>query len=95
MARTDLDDFVGRYRAGHRAERAESERFRRFPLAILLARDKINLDLFWLKDDALDDPDLLPPPEEAAAEIVEALESALDRFRRVAAALGEDPGSPR
>jgi hypothetical protein len=35
--------------------------------------DKTNLHVFWLKDDALEDPDLLPPPDEAAAEIVEGL----------------------
>lgn len=87
MTRADLDDFVANYRSGRRFERVEGERFRRFPLAGLLARDKVNLDIFWLKDDALDDPDLLPPPDEVAAEIVESLEIALDRFRRVAAAL--------
>jgi hypothetical protein len=38
--------------------------------------------------DAVDDPDLLPPPEEVAAEIVENLETALERFRRVTATLG-------
>jgi hypothetical protein len=26
----------------------------------LIARDKVNLDIFWLKNDTLDDPDLLP-----------------------------------
>jgi hypothetical protein len=52
---------------------------------------KVNLDIFWLKDHALDDPDLLPPPDEVAAEIVESLEAALDRFRNVAKALGEGP----
>ena len=89
MVRSDLDDFVASYRAGRpRSERRESERFRRYPLADLLARDKVNLDLFWLKDDALDDPDLLPPPDEVAAEIVESLQAALERFRGVAAALG-------
>jgi len=36
-----------------------------------------NLDIFWLKDDSFDDPDLLPPPDEIAAEIVESLETAL------------------
>jgi type I restriction enzyme M protein len=59
-----------------------------FGYADLVARDKANLDIFWLKDDALDDPDLLPPPEEVAAEIVENLETELERFRRVAAAMG-------
>jgi type I restriction enzyme M protein len=58
-------------------------RFRRFAHAELMARDEINLDIFWLKDDTLDDPDLLPPPDE----IVENLEAALYRFRRVALSL--------
>ncbi len=92
MTGRDLADFVDRYRPARRAERVESDRFRRYPLDVLLARDKVNLDLFWLKDDTLDDPDLLPPPEEIAAEIADALETALDRFRSVAAALGNDAG---
>lgn len=45
------------------------------------------VDIFWLKDHALDDPDLLP--DEAAAETVESLETALERFRNAAKALGE------
>jgi hypothetical protein len=45
------------------------------------------LFLIWLKDDSLDDPDLLPAPDEIVAEIVESLEAALDRFRKVAANL--------
>jgi type I restriction enzyme M protein len=49
-----------------------------------MARDKINLDISWLKDDTLDDPDLLPPPDEIAAEIFENLEAALERLRKVA-----------
>ena len=52
-----------------------------------MARDKLDLDIFWLKDDALDDPDLLPPPDEVAAEVVESLEAALASFRSVAAKL--------
>ena len=92
MVRADLDDFVACYRSGRRFEREESGKFRRFPLQALLARDKVNLDLFWLKDHALDDPDLLPPPDEVAAEIVESLQTALDRFRNVSSALGEEPG---
>jgi len=87
MVRADLSDFVTCYAGGDRRKRRESERFRRFAYADLVARDKVNLDIFWLKDDALDDPDLLPPPEEVAAEIVENLEAALERFRRVAGVL--------
>jgi type I restriction enzyme M protein len=91
MVRADLHDFIACYRSGHRSKREESEKFKRFPLETLLARDKVNLDIFWVKDHALDDPDLLPPPDEVAAEIVESLELALDRFRNVAKALGEGP----
>jgi type I restriction enzyme M protein len=87
MTAADLRDFVETYRSGHRHEREEGERFRRYSLDALLARDKVNLDIFWLKDDTLDDPDLLPPPDEVAAEIVENLQTAIDRFRSVAATL--------
>lgn len=48
---------------------------------------KLNLDIFWLKDDGHIDPDSLPSPDEVAAEIVENLEAALERFRRVAVEL--------
>jgi len=87
MTRADLDDFVACYRSGQVYERKETERFRKFALDALMARDKLNLDIFWLKDDALDDPDLLPPPDEVAAEVVESLEAALASFRSVAAKL--------
>ena len=66
--------------------------FRRFDYDTLTKRDKINLDILWLKDDSLDDPDLLPPPDEIAAEIVESLEAALDRFRKVTASLSPTSG---
>lgn len=87
MTKGDLLDFIEFYRSRRLRERKEAERFRRFPLETLLARDKVNLDIFWLKDDTLDDPDLLPPPDEVAAEILESLQTAIDRFRGVAAAL--------
>ena len=93
MKRADLVDFVACYSAGNRRKRRESERFRKFAYADLIKRDKINLDIFWLKDDTLDDPDLLPPPDEIAAEIVESLEAALERFRKVAARLQGTNGS--
>lgn len=80
MTRADLDDFVACYQSGRRHERTETDRFRHFAPSEIIARDKINLDICWLKDDTLDDPDLLPLPDE----IVESLEAALDRFRRVA-----------
>jgi len=86
MTPADLNDFVACYKSG-RHERDETDRVRRFAHAEVVARDKVNLDILWLKDDTLDDPDLLPPPDEIAAEIVESLEAALDRFRKVALSL--------
>lgn len=50
----------------------------------LLKRDMLNLDIFWLKDESLDDVDSLPPPDEIAAEIVENLQAALEAFQSVA-----------
>ncbi len=65
-------------------ERVEGERFRRFRYEELAKRDKLNLDIFWLKDAGTTDPDTLPPPAEVAAEIVDSLELALEKFRLVA-----------
>lgn len=84
---SDLDDFIHSYNPTDRAARRESERFRRFSYADLIARDKLNLDIFWLKDDSLEDLDALPAPDLIAAEIVENLEAALEQFRSVAAEL--------
>jgi type I restriction enzyme M protein len=70
-----------------RHARQAAERFRPFDYAELAKRDKLNLDIFWLKDASQEDPDSLPPPDEIAAEIAESLEAALARFRSVAARL--------
>lgn len=83
-----LEDFVAVAKLASRHERKETDRFRRFAYADLVKRDKLNLDIFWLRDSSLDDPDSLLPPDEIAAEIVESLEAALERFRSVAALLG-------
>jgi type I restriction enzyme M protein len=88
LERQHLDDFVKIARLANRAKRTETERFRKFAYAELVKRDKLNLDIFWLKDASLEDPDTLPPPDEIAAEIVESLEAALARFRSVAQKLG-------
>jgi type I restriction enzyme M protein len=89
LKRADLDDFVRAYgKKNRRHDREPSERFRRFSYEELAKRDKLNLDIFWLKDASATDPDSLPPPDEVAAEIVASLELALEKFRSVAAKLG-------
>jgi len=88
LERKHLDDFVQAARLAGRTKRTETERFHKFAYADLVKRDKLNLDVFWLKDAGLEDPDSLPPPDEIAAEIVESLEAALQRFRSVVSKLG-------
>ena len=61
------------YRPGDRLSRTETDRFRKFTYDELLARDKVSLDIFWLKDDSLEELDNLPDPATLAAEIVEDL----------------------
>ena len=77
LTRADLDDFVACYNPADRLQRQESERFKRYTYDELVARDKVSLDLFWLRDDSLEDIDNLPPPAVLAAEIAEDLQSAL------------------
>jgi type I restriction enzyme M protein len=51
---------------------------------------KNSLDIFWLKDESLEDSDNLPEPEVLAAEIVENLEAALEQFKSIYEELGKD-----
>ena len=88
LKRSDLDDFVACYNPKNRHERQEGERFKSFTYADLMARDKASLDIFWLRDESLEDTDHLPPPEVIAAEIVEDLQAALAEFAAVAESLG-------
>ena len=66
-----------------RRARKETERCKRFSYDELVKRDKLNLDIFWLKGASQEDPDSLPPPDG----IAESLEAALAGFRAVAARL--------
>ncbi|MEU8257676.1 class I SAM-dependent DNA methyltransferase [Micromonospora inaquosa] len=88
LRREHLQDFVDCYLPGKdRAERVETERFRAFSYEDLIARDKVNLDITWLKNASLEDADALLPPEVIAQEIVEDLEAALREFAAIAEAL--------
>ena len=84
-----LEDFVSVYKSGKRAKREETERFKKFTYDEIIARNKANLDIFWLKDESLQDSENLPPPAELAAEIVESLEVALEEFRGVEESLNQ------
>ena len=98
LKRSDLDDFVNCYfggkhgsqsrgYSGNRHERKESERFKSFSYDELLKRDKLNLDIFWLKDESLEESANRPDPDVIAQEIVEDLEAALAQFATIASDL--------
>ena len=93
LNRGDFDEFINCYSAGDINKRAESEsidRWKSYNYDELITRDKTNLDIFWMKDDSLEDTENLPAPEVLAAEIVEQLEFALNEFRTVEEVLAAD-----
>ena len=91
MARADLDEFVACYHPDNRNTRRASwndktnpaGRWRMFTYEELVARDKCSLDIFWIKDESLEDSSTLPDPHVLAAEIAEDLRSALEQIESV------------
>ena len=79
----DLADFVQCYNPKNRHERTESDRFKCFTYEQLLERDKASLDIFWLKDESLEDAANLPDPDVIAREIQENLEAALEQYASI------------
>jgi type I restriction enzyme M protein len=85
----DLSDFIKCYNNENRFNRTETERFKAFKYDELLQRDKLSLDIFWLKDESLEDSENLPDPDIIARDIAENLESALEQFAGISEVLGE------
>ena len=95
LQREDLDEFVTCYNPTNRhtrkptwSDRKPDGRWRAYSYDDLIARDKASLDIFWLKDDSLEDSANLPNPDIIAQEIVDDLEAALEQFRLIANDLG-------
>ncbi len=95
LKRTDLDEFVALYNPKNRhtrkptwSDKTPTGRWRAYDYNDLIARDKASLDIFWLRDESLEDSDNLPEPGVIAQEIVEDLEAALEQFREIATDLG-------
>ena len=90
MTRADLDEFVGCYRPGDRhnraatwSEGARDGRWRPYEYDEIMDRDKVSLDLLWLRDESLEDTADLPDPDILALEIADDLRSALDQIEDV------------
>ena len=92
LKREDLDEFVKCYNSDNRHDRnptwsdddPNGGRWRAYDYEELINRDKASLDIFWLRDESLEDSENLPDPDIIAAEIVEDLEAALEQFREIA-----------
>jgi len=96
LKRPDLNEFVSCYHPENRRERkptwSESNpegRWRSFAYDEIARRDKLNLDIFWIRDKSLEDAESLPEPEILAQEIAEDLQAAMEQFASIAAELKE------
>ena len=90
MQLDDLQDFINCYNPSNRDDRKETwseenpeARWRKFSYEDIIARDKTNLDIFWIKDQSLADLDNLPDPDILANEIIENIEAGLDSFKEI------------
>lgn len=94
ITRADFDEFVKLYKPGNIVKRRQTwsdanpeGRWKCYEYDELTKRDKLSLDLFWIKDESLEDSDSLPDPDVIADEIVEDLQDALEQFSAVAGSL--------
>ena len=91
ITRADLDEFVSCYHAENRNARKSlwdekknpEVRWRAFSYDELTARDKCSLDVFWLKDESLEDSANVPEPHVLADEIADDLRAALEQIESV------------
>jgi type I restriction enzyme M protein len=99
ITRRDFDEFVECYQADamHKRKPTWSEetpegRWRCYDYEEIQKRDKLSLDVFWIKDKSLTDTDSLPAPDIIAAEIADELETAFDLFTKIAKKLPKSVG---
>lgn len=83
MRYDDLHDFISCYNPDNRHDRTETERFKSFSYDDLMQHDKTSLDIFWLRDESLEDTENLPEPDELAEDIAANLAAALEQFQDI------------
>jgi len=96
LTRADLDEFVECYRPDDRhnrtptwSEHTPEGRWRCHTYEEIINRDKASLDIFWLRDESLEDSANLPDPHIIAQEIADDLRSALEQIEDVLGDLEE------
>ena len=96
MTRKDLDGFVKCYNPDDRhkrraiwSEKKPEGRWRAYSYDEIINRDKVSLDLFWLRDESLEDSASLPDPHILAEEIADDLRAALGEIEDILGDLEE------
>jgi type I restriction enzyme M protein len=94
LSREDLDEFVKVYNPDNRHERKPTwsekkpeGRWRAYTYDEIVARDKASLDIFWLRDESIEDSANLPEPHVLAEEIADDLRASLEQIEDVLADL--------
>ncbi len=97
MKYEDLKDFIACYKPENRFTRRETwsadkpeGRWRKFSYPEIIAHDKTNLGIFWLKYKSLADLDNLPDPDILAGEIIENIEATLESFKDLMGTINGD-----
>jgi type I restriction enzyme M protein len=86
----DLKEFIQCYNPHSRFDRKSTwsednpdGRWRCFTYEEIMQRDKVNLDIFWIKDKSLEDAENLPEPDLLARDILENLDYARSQFEEI------------
>jgi len=85
-----LAEFISCYHAKNRSQcnatwsiRNPTGRWKKIDYAEIMARDKCNLDVVWLKDNTRIDPDTLPHPTKIVEDVVDELSVTLEKFSTI------------
>ena len=77
LTKQNLADFIKCYNAKNIQKRKESKRFKSYTYNELIKRDKISLDIFWLKDESMQDLENILSPKEISKQIKNDLKSTM------------------
>jgi type I restriction enzyme M protein len=86
----DLHEFINCYCSQDKSQRKETwsktnenGRWKEISYDQLIAREKTNFDVTWIRDDSAIDLDNLPEPEDLINDIIENIEAALNSFKTI------------
>ena len=96
LSRADMDEFVKCFNPADRHDRTSTwseespdGRWRPYSYEEIVSRDKASLDIFWLRDESLEDSANLPEPHVLAEEIADDLRASLEQIEGILGDLQE------